>query len=242
MVLVLLASALTSCSEYSVEMKSLDRIFLIAAIGTLLLNSACHTQNKTQKGAAIGAGTGGIVGGFIGKSAGNTALGTIIGGAVGGTAGAFIGRNMDKQANELKNSIPGATITRQGEGIIINFDSGILFDVGKADIKPEAQTNLQNLAVSLGKNPETDILIIGHTDNTGDGNNNIDLSVQRAAAVKTYLVSNEVKASRLKIDGRGSTEPIADNNTAAGRALNRRVEIVIVANNKMKKQAETEVK
>ena len=182
------------------------------------------------------------MGGFIGKSAGNTALGTIIGGAVGGTAGAFIGRNMDKQANELKNSVPGATITRQGEGIIINFDSGILFDVGKADIKREAQTNLQNLAASLGKNPETDILIIGRTDNTGDGSNNIDLSVQRAAAVKTYLVSNEVKATRLKIDGRGSTEPIADNNTAAGRALNRRVEIVIVANNKMKKQAKTEVK
>lgn len=221
-------------------MKNLNHIFLVVSVCILILDSACHTRNKTQKGAAIGAGTGGIVGGFIGKSAGNTALGTIIGGAVGGTAGAFIGRNMDKQANELKNSIPGATITRQGEGIIINFDSGILFDVGKADIKPEAQANLQNLAVSLGKNPETDILIIGHTDNTGDGNNNIDLSVQRAAAVKTYLVSNEVKASRLKIDGRGSTEPIADNNTAAGRALNRRVEIVIVANNKMKKQAETE--
>lgn len=220
-------------------MNNLNRIFLIATVSILILSSACHTRNKTQKGAAIGAGTGGIVGGFIGKSAGNTALGTIIGGAVGGTAGAFIGHNMDKQANELKNSIPGATVTRQGEGIIINFDSGILFDVGKAEIKAEAQTNLQNLATSLGKNPETDILIIGHTDNTGDGDNNIDLSVQRAAAVKNYLVSNEVKASRLKIDGKGSTEPIADNNTASGRALNRRVEMVIVANSKMKKQAES---
>ncbi|MBS1523577.1 MAG: OmpA family protein [Bacteroidetes bacterium] len=223
-------------------MKYLNRIPVIATISIFILGSACHTRNKTQKGAAIGAGTGGIVGGFIGKSAGNTALGTIIGGAVGGTAGAFIGRNMDRQANELKSSIPGATVTRQGEGIIINFDSGILFDVGKAEIKAKAQTNLQNLASSLGKNPETDILIIGHTDNSGDGSNNIDLSVRRAAAVKNYLVSNEVKASRLKIDGRGSTEPIADNNTAAGRALNRRVEIVIVANNKMKKQAESEGK
>jgi len=222
-------------------MKNLNRITVIIA-GILILGSACHTRNKTRQGAAIGAGTGGIVGGFIGKSAGNTALGAIIGGAVGGTAGAFIGHNMDKQADELKNSIPGATITRQGEGIIINFDSGILFDVGKAEIKANAQTNLQNLASSLGKNPETDILIVGHTDNSGDGDNNIDLSVRRAAAVKSYLVSNEVKPSRLKIDGRGSTEPIADNNTTAGRALNRRVEIVIVANNKMKKQAESEGK
>ena len=222
-------------------MKSLNLI-LSTTIGILILSSACHTRNKTQRGAAIGAGTGGIVGAFIGKSAGNTALGTIIGGAVGGTAGAFIGRNMDKQANELKSSIPGATVICRGEGIIINFDSGILFDVGKADIKTDAQTNLQNLAASLGKNPETDILIIGHTDNTGDGDNNIDLSVHRAAAVKNCLVSNEVKARRLKINGKGSTEPIADNSTPSGRALNRRVEIVIVANNKMKKRAESEGK
>lgn len=238
----LLAFALTLELNKLFKMKSLNRIFLMFTTSILILSSACHTRNKTRQGAAIGAGTGGIVGGFIGKSAGNTALGAIIGGAVGGTAGAFIGHNMDKQADELKNSIPGATITRQGEGIIINFDSGILFDVGKAEIKANAQTNLQNLASSLGKNPETDILIIGHTDNSGDGDNNIDLSVRRAAAVKSYLVSNEVKPSRLKIDGRGSTEPIADNNTTAGRALNRRVEIVIVANNKMKKQAESEGK
>jgi outer membrane protein OmpA-like peptidoglycan-associated protein len=223
-------------------MKNLNRIFLVAAVAILIFVSACHTRNKTQRGAAIGAGTGGIVGGFIGKSAGNTALGTIIGGAVGGTAGAFIGHNMDTQAAELKSSIPGASITRQGEGIIVNFDSGILFDVGKAEIKPNAETNLKNLAASLNKNPETDIVIIGHTDNSGDGDNNIDLSVRRAAAVKSYLVSNEIKASRLKIDGRGATEPIADNSTASGRALNRRVEIVIVANNKMKKLAESEGK
>lgn len=223
-------------------MKRLNCIFLTVIAGMLILSFACHTRNKMQKGATIGAGTGSIVGGFIGKSAGNTALGTIIGGAVGGTAGAFIGHNMDKQADELKSTIPGATITRQGEGIIINFDSGILFDIGKAEIKADAGSNLQNLSASLTKNPETDILIIGHTDKSGDGDNNVDLSVRRAAAVKSYLVSNEVKASRLKIDGRGSTEPIADNNTASGRALNRRVEIVIMANSKMKKQAESEGK
>src|ERR1700744_4225328 len=127
----------------------------------------CHAFSKTQQGASIGAGTGGIVGAFIGKTAGNTAMGAIIGGAVGGTAGAFIGRNMDKQAAEIKQNVPGATVTREGEGIIIKFDSGILFDAGKADIKPDAETNLKNLAASLQSNTETNILIIGHTDNTG---------------------------------------------------------------------------
>src|SRR6201992_1792980 len=131
---------------------------------TAMLFAACHTANKTQKGAAIGAGTGGIVGAFIGKSAGNTALGALIGGAVGGTAGAFIGKNMDKQAAEIKQTVPGATVVREGEGIIVKFDSGILFDAGKADIKPDAETNLKNLASSLQINTETNILIIGHTE------------------------------------------------------------------------------
>ena len=198
----------------------------------------CHTFSKTQQGASIGAGTGGIVGAFIGKTAGNTAMGAIIGGAVGGTAGAFIGRNMDKQAAEIKQNVPGATVTREGEGIIIKFDSGILFDAGKADIKPDAETNLKNLAISLQKNTETNILVIGHTDNTGTQENNIDLSVHRAASVKDYLVNAGIEGSRMRIDGKAGTEPLADNNTEEGRAQNRRVEIVIVANNKMKKQAE----
>ena len=209
---------------------------IIAIVG--MMNMGCHTFSKTQQGASIGAGTGGIVGAFIGKTAGNTAMGAIIGGAVGGTAGAFIGRNMDKQAAEIKQNVPGATVTREGEGIIIKFDSGILFDAGKADIKPDAETNLKNLAISLQKNTETNILVIGHTDNTGTQENNIDLSVHRAASVKDYLVNAGIEGSRMRIDGKAGTEPLADNNTEEGRAQNRRVEIVIVANNKMKKQAE----
>ena len=213
---------------------------IIVAAGNLI--TGCHTFNKTQKGAAIGAGTGGIIGAFIGKNAGNTALGAIIGGAVGGTAGAFIGHNMDKQAAEIKQTVPGATVTREGEGIIVKFDSGILFDVDKANIKPDAQTNLQNLATSLKNNLETNVLIIGHTDNSGAEAYNVDLSVHRAASVKDYLKDNGVKGSRVNIDGRGETEPIADNNTTEGRAQNRRVEIVIIANDKMKKQAKEEGK
>jgi outer membrane protein OmpA-like peptidoglycan-associated protein len=209
-------------------------LIVIIAFG---LGTGCHTFNKTQKGAAIGAGTGGIIGAFIGKNAGNTALGAIIGGAVGGTAGAFIGHNMDKQAAEIKQTVPGATVIREGEGIIVKFDSGILFDVDKADIKPDAETNLKNLATSLQNNPETNILIIGHTDSTGTSSYNVDLSVHRAASVKNFLTDRGIRNSRLNVDGRGETEPIADNGTTAGRAQNRRVEIVIVANDKMKKQA-----
>jgi outer membrane protein OmpA-like peptidoglycan-associated protein len=202
-----------------------------------ILGSGCNSLTKTQKGAAIGAGAGGTVGAFIGKAAGNTALGAIIGGAVGGTAGAFIGRNMDRQAAEIKQTVPGATVTREGEGILVKFDSGILFDTDKADLKPAAQTNLQNLANSLQKNANTNILIVGHTDDTGSDSHNMDLSVRRAESVKSYIVAGNVSASRLTTSGKGEAEPIADNTTTAGRSQNRRVEIVIVANDQMKQQA-----
>lgn len=202
-----------------------------------ILGAGCNSLTKTQKGAAIGAGAGGTIGAFIGKAAGNTALGTVIGGAVGGTAGAFIGRKMDRQAAEIKQTVPGATVTRQGEGIIVKFDSGILFDVNKTDLKPDAQTNLQNLATSLRNNPQTNITIIGHTDDTGSESYNQDLSVRRATAVKTFISGNGVDPSRMTTQGKGESEPIADNSTEAGRAQNRRVEIVILANDQMKQEA-----
>ena len=207
----------------------------LATVG--ILGSGCDSLTKTQKGAAIGAGAGGTIGAFIGKAAGNTALGAIIGGAVGGTAGAFIGRNMDRQAAEIKQTVPGATVTREGEGILVKFDSGILFDTDKADLKPEAQSNLQKLATSLQNNQNTNILIVGHTDNTGSDSHNMDLSVRRAESVKSYIAGNNVSASRLTTSGKGESEPIADNTTVEGRAQNRRVEIVIVANDQMKQQA-----
>jgi outer membrane protein OmpA-like peptidoglycan-associated protein len=211
----------------------------IVAVGLIvsLLGSGCSSFNKTQKGAAIGAGAGGVVGALIGRSAGNTALGAIIGGAVGGTAGALIGHKMDKQAAEIKQTVPGATVVRQGEGILVKFDSGILFDIDKTALKPAAQTNLHNLSTSLQNNPQTNITIIGHTDNTGSDSHNMDLSIRRAEAVRSLIVADNVNGARLTTIGKGPSEPIADNATVAGRAQNRRVEIAIVANDQMKKQA-----
>jgi outer membrane protein OmpA-like peptidoglycan-associated protein len=214
------------------------KIYIACVIMPLIVAvSACHSLNKTQKGAAIGAGAGGTVGAFIGHAAGNTALGAVIGGALGGTAGAFIGHNMDSEANDVQKSVPNAKVVRQGEGIIVNFDSGLLFDVGKSELKPGAQTNLSNLSNSLQKYPQTNIIVIGHTDNTGQAAQNMDLSLQRAVSVRNYLASTGIDSAKLSTQGKGDTDPIADNSTPEGRAKNRRVELVILANDKMKNQA-----
>jgi len=211
--------------------------FGLAIATSTLLFQGCATATKTQKGAVIGAATGGTLGAIIGKKAGNTAVGAIIGGAIGGTAGALIGRKMDRQAEEIKQSIPNAEVIREGEGIIVKFDSGILFDVNKADLKAAAKTNIQNLATSLKNNPETNVTIIGHTDATGSDNLNYSLSERRATSVKSYAASQGIPSSRIVTVGKGEAEPIADNGTLDGRSLNRRVEVVIVANDKLKSEA-----
>jgi outer membrane protein OmpA-like peptidoglycan-associated protein len=207
------------------------------AVGSMALQS-CDSLTKTQKGAGIGAAAGGVIGALIGKKAGNTAVGALIGGAIGGTAGAFIGRRMDRQAAEIQKAIPNAEVIREGEGIIVKFDSGILFDFDKTALKDAAKTNVQSLATSLNQYPDTDVKIIGHTDNIGKEAYNQGLSERRAAAVKAYAVSQGVPSSRLVTVGKGLSEPIADNATETGRAQNRRVEIVIVANDQLKAQAQ----
>ncbi len=209
---------------------------LALATSTMLFQS-CATATKTQKGAVIGAAAGGTIGAIIGKKAGNTAVGAIIGGAVGGTAGAVIGRRMDRQAEEIKQTVPNAEVIREGEGIIVKFDSGILFDVDQAALKTAARNNIESLATSLKNNPQTNILIVGHTDATGTDAYNYRLSERRAASVKSYAVSQGIASSRLTTEGRGETEAIADNTTDSGKSQNRRVEIVIVANEAMKAEA-----
>lgn len=210
---------------------------LVALVGSTFILPACKELSNVQKGSGIGAIAGGTIGALIGKKAGNTAVGAIIGGAIGGTAGAYIGRNMDKQAKEIEQSVPGAEVIPAGEGIIVKFDSGILFGFDQSALTQNAMQNIDNLAASLIKYPNTDIMVIGHTDAVGSDAYNLKLSRERAEAVRAYAISKGVDANRLKTVGKGESEPIASNDTDDGKAKNRRVEIVIVANDKMKAEA-----
>ena len=213
------------------------RIYLavFALIGILF--TSCNAS-RTAKGGAIGAGAGAVLGGAIGKAAGSTATGAIIGAAVGGTAGALIGRRMDKQAEELQRDLENARVERVGEGIKITFDSGILFATNSAELQPAAKNEIAQLAKTLQKYPDTNILIEGHTDNTGNRSINQPLSERRAQSVANYAAQMGVDRSRMSTMGYADDQPVADNSTAAGRQQNRRVEIAIYANEKMKKAAE----
>lgn len=219
----------------------LKRLLTTLLILTLCVGlCGCASMKKRDKGALIGAGAGAVIGGVIGKQAGNTAVGAIIGAAVGGAAGAYIGNYMDKQAEEMKRDLAGARIERVGEGIKITFDSGILFDVNKSNLRPDAVTNLGKLAVILNKYEDTKILIEGHTDSTGSEEYNRNLSISRAQSVATTLSGDQVNATRFTIMGYGEAQPIADNTSADGRQANRRVEIAIYANDKLKSVAKSQ--
>lgn len=196
---------------------------VIASIGL----TSCAT--KSQTGAVVGTAGGAVVGGVIGKVAGSTAKGAIIGAVVGGAAGAIIGARMDKQAKELEQNINGATVERVGEGIQITFASGLLYDFDAAVVRDEAKTNLRALASSLDKYPDTDVVIIGHTDQLGSAEYNQGLSERRATAAASYLMTQGVSGSRLVTRGLGESEPKAGNDTEAGRQANRRVEVAIYA-------------
>jgi outer membrane protein OmpA-like peptidoglycan-associated protein len=198
---------------------------------------ACSSLNKTQKGAIIGAAGGGAVGAVVGGKLGSTAKGAIIGAAVGGAAGAVIGHRMDQQAKELAMEIEGARVERVGEGIAVTFDSGLLFDFDSDLIKGNAQSNLSKLAASLKKYPDTDLMIVGHTDAQGSDSYNLALSERRAAAARAYLAAQGISSTRLKIAGRGEGEPIASNEDDAGRSQNRRVEVAIFAGEQMRKSS-----
>ena len=198
----------------------------IASLAFLLI-LGCAT--KTQTGAVVGTAGGAVVGGVIGKVAGSTAKGAIIGAVVGGVAGAIIRAQMDKQAKELELSIKGAKVERVGEGIQVTFDSGLLYDFDSDVVRPEARINLHELAVSLEKYPGSDLLILGHTDQLGSVAYNQGLSERRANSGATYLMSQGVSGTRVATRGLGETEPIATNETEAGRQANRRVEVSIFA-------------
>jgi len=178
-----------------------------------------------------------VAGGLIGRSNGSTARGAIIGAAVGGTAGAVIGHQMDQQAKEIKQNIPGAVVERVGEGLQVTFESGLLFDYDSDVLREAARKNLATLAASLEKYPNTDLMIVGHTDATGPDAYNMSLSERRAASAANYLATQGVTRTRLRSTGRGESEPVAPNDAEADRQRNRRVEVAIYANQAFKEQA-----
>jgi len=210
---------------------------LIPALAILMATSACASLNKKESGAMIGAAAGGAVGAAVGNANGSTAKGAIIGAAVGGAAGAVIGHQMDQQAKEIKQNIPGAIVERVGEGLQVTFESGLMFDYDSDVVRAEAQQNLATFAKSLDKYPGTNVLIVGHTDDKGTDEYNQTLSAKRATSAENYLVSQGVARTRLRSTGRGEVEPVATNDSDAGRQKNRRVEVAIYAGETLKAQA-----
>jgi outer membrane protein OmpA-like peptidoglycan-associated protein len=212
----------------------------VRCIGALSLTAlafasttGCASLSKKEQGAIIGAGAGAVIGGAIGKYNGSTAKGAIIGAVVGGAAGAIIGHQMDQQAKELKQNIPGAVVERVGEGIQVTFQSGLLFDFDSDVVKGSAQSNLTTLAKSLDQYPKSNLLIVGHTDSVGTHAYNEDLSRRRSQAAANYLVAQGLERSRVQTMGLGETEPVNMANTDAAAAQNRRVEVAIYASPEM---------
>jgi outer membrane protein OmpA-like peptidoglycan-associated protein len=221
------------------------KVFSVIMLCGLLIFSGCGMTN-TAKGTAIGVGGGAAAGAAIGKAAGNTVLGAVIGAAIGGATGVIIGKKMDKQKKELEQVLPDdakvEVVEEEGQApaLKITFDSGILFATNSSTVSDASKSALRNFTVNLEKNPDTDIKIVGHTDNTGKVDYNQTLSEKRAKSVYDYLLLQGVSSKRMVYEGKGIHQPVADNGTVEGRAQNRRVEILIFANEKMVKDAQQE--
>jgi len=227
-----------------------NKIFIIVSLLALFTQltscEALQSANNKQKGAVIGATGGAILGAILGNNVGdgdNEAIGAVIGTVVGGTAGAIIGNKMDKQAHEIEEEVPGAEVERVENGIVVTFDdeSGVHFATDKYNLNDEAKSILDKLAAIFYENPDTNILIVGHTDSVGSEEYNLKLSERRAKAVTNYFTQEKgLPASRFVTKWYGETKPIYDNSTPEGRAKNRRVNIVILPSEKMIQDAEKE--
>lgn len=227
----------------------MKKISLSLLAGSMLFGSvltscnAVKNSNNTQVGGGIGAAAGAILGGVIGNNVKNknSALGAVLGGVVGGTVGAIVGRSMDKQAQEIETVLPGAQVERVGEGIkVVLNESTVNFAFDSSDLTAQAKGNLDKIAKVFINNPNTEIMIYGYTDSKGKDEYNMKLSRNRANAVKAYLVSKGIGTKRINTQGMGEADPVATNETEAGRSLNRRVEFAIVANDDMINNAKKE--
>jgi len=219
-------------------------VFAIASLSTGC--EAVKNTNNTQRGAGIGAVAGAVIGGVLGNNlgkGGNTAVGAVIGGVVGGAVGGSIGNKMDKQAREIEQALPGAEVNRVGEGVVLVLgENSVNFETSKSVLTNTAKANLDKVVPVFQSYPDTDIVIYGYTDSTGRLEFNQKLSEDRAAAVRSYLVSKGLASSRFQTKGMGPNDPIATNETVEGRSKNRRVEFTITANEKMIKDTEQELK
>ena len=222
--------------------QKIKTIFSLLIIFSLLYScqsskSTIKDNKKTMIGAGSGVVIGGALGALLGKKSGNPGGAVIIGAALGGVAGGAIGRYMDNQTNELRRDMKDAKVEREGEGIKITFNTGILFDINSDKLSTASEENLNSFAKTLAKYSDTNVLIDGYTDNTGTAEFNQKLSEKRANAVHNYLISKGIKSERLGTRGFGEMNPVSENTTEAGRQANRRVEVAIWANEKLKKAA-----
>ena len=222
-------------------------IFLAVILTASLTNcKTVQNANNKQKGGVIGATGGAILGAIIGNNigkGGNGELGAVIGGVIGGGAGVLIGDKMDKQAEKIENEIPGAVVERIDNGIVVTFDenSGVYFDTSKYNVNTASQETLGKLIAVFKEYPDTNILVVGHTDSSGAEDYNLTLSKNRANAVTNYITGKGLSTGRLTTKWFGETQPKYDNSTAEGRAKNRRVNIAIVPNEKMIEDANSQV-
>ncbi len=221
---------------------------IIAFMAVLVILPGCGNWSNTGKGTAIGSGIGAVVGSavgtIIGKDAKTAGIGAAIGAAVGAGTGAIIGKQMDKKAEEL-SQIEGAQVetvidTNDLQAIKVTFDSGILFPFNSFTLTDASKASLEQFAAQMKDMPETDITIQGHTDDRGTRQVNEEYSLKRAQAVADYLTAHQMNADRFTIEGKAFDCPVASNDTEEGRALNRRVEIYITANENMIKEAEAQ--
>lgn len=229
------------------KLKYTINLVLSLAVVMMVGCKATKNANNQQKGAVIGAAGGAVIGGVVGNNVGkggNTVVGAIIGGVVGGVAGGYIGARMDRQAERIEEEIPGAEVTRIGEGINVTFneEAGVYFDTNKSNVKGTSAATLDKLAGIFQEYPKTVILVEGHTDSAGTDEYNMDLSRRRAESVTQYLISKGVDSGRFTTKWYGEAQPKADNSTAEGKAQNRRVELGIIASEALKKEAVRETK
>ena len=222
----------------------MKKFAIVLLCGAVLLQSCglSKTASCSLIGSGAGAALGAGLGYLIGHDGKGAAIGAAIGTAVGGGTGAVIGKQMDKKAEELA-ALENAQVEIVEDvnglsAIKVTFDSGILFDFNKATLKADAKKQLDKFAAEMADMPETDITVLGHTDNIGSAEANQKVSDNRANAVSNYLQSKGIAKSRIVAEGHSYNEPVASNDTEAGRAQNRRVEIFISANENMIKAAE----